>query len=163
MHLLDTSIVTALRVARAGQADPGITAWASGTARESLFISAVTLFELEAQAGQVARQDRSAGAAWRVWLDDHVMRAFGGRVLPVDAVVVRRAAQLDIVDERDALLAATALEHGYTLVTLRPRVFKPGRVKLFDPTGFMPETAVDDWRLAARAAPAWVKNLFVRS
>ncbi|MDB5679325.1 PIN domain-containing protein [Sphingomonas bacterium] len=163
MHLLDTPIVAALRNARAGQADPGITAWASGIARESLFISVITLHELEAQAGQVARKDRSGGAQWRAWLDDHVMRAFDGRVLSVDAAVVRRAAQLGYVDQRDGLLAATALEHGFTLVTLRPRAFKAARVKLFDPTGFVPETAVDDWRQAARAAPVWVKNLFVRS
>ncbi|MDB5676927.1 MAG: PilT protein domain protein [Sphingomonas bacterium] len=163
MHLLDTSIVAALRNARAGQADPGIAAWASGIVRESLFISAITLHELEARAGQVARKDRNGGAQWRVWLDDHVMRAFDGRVLPVDAAVVRRAAQLDYADQRDGLLAATALEHGFTFVTLRPRAFKMGRVKLFDPSGFLPETAVDDWRQAALAAPAWVKNLFVRS
>lgn len=163
MHLLDTPVVLALRKARSGGADAGMTAWASGVQRQSLFVSALTLHELEGQAAQVGRRDRGAGAQWRAWIDDHVMCAFDGRVLAVDAAVVRRAAQLDYRDQRDALLAATALEHGLTLTTLRPRAFKAGRVKTFNPVGFVPEAGVDDWRQAARAAPAWVKNLFVRS
>ncbi len=163
MHLLDTPVVLALRKARSGGTDAGMAAWASGVQRQSLFVSALTLHELEGQAAQVGRRDRGAGAQWRAWIDDHVMRAFDGRVLAVDAAVVRRAAQLDYRDQRDALLAATALEHGLTLATLRPRAFKAGRVKTFNPIGFVPEAGVDDWRQAARAAPAWVKNLFVRS
>jgi len=163
MHLLDTPVVIALRDARGGTADPGMTAWAKGMSRHSLFISAITLHELEGQAAQARRQDKAAGAQWRGWIDDQVMRAFDGRVLTIDASVVRRAAQLDYDDQRDALLAATALEHGFTLVTLRPRAFKAGRVKLFNPTGYVPETGVDDWRQAARAGPGWIKNLFVRS
>ena len=160
MHLLDTSVVLALRTARAGKADPGLTAWATSVARQSLFIGALTLHELEREA---ARQDKAGGALWRAWIDDQVMRAFSGRVLAIDAPVVRRAAQLPYDDQRDALMAATALEHGFTLVTLRPRAFRAGRVKLFNPTGYVPETGVDDWRQAARTGPAWIKNLFVRS
>jgi predicted nucleic acid-binding protein len=163
MHLLDTPVVAALRNARAGTAEPGLTAWASGVARESLFISAITLHELEEKAARARRENRSGGVQWRAWIDDHVMRAFDGRVVVLDAAVVRRAAQLDYGDQRDGLLAATALEHGFTLVTQRARAFRAGRVKVFDPTGFVPEAAVDDWRQAARAAPVWVKNLFVRS
>lgn len=159
MHLLDTPIVLALRNARDGTAEPGLTAWASGIARESLFISAITLHEIGEQA-RAARQDR---AQWRQWIDDHLMRAFDERVLPVDSAVVRRAGQLDHGGARDRLLAATALEHGLTLVTLRPRAFKASRAKTFDPTGFVPLTQIEDWRQAARAAPAWIKNLFVRS
>lgn len=162
MHLLDTPLVIALRNARAGQAEPGLTAWASGIARESLFISAITLHELE-ECARAAQPDRPTGALWRTWIDDHVMRAFDGRVLPVDIAVVRRAALIDRSDSRDGMLAATALEHGLTLATLRPRAFKASRVKTFDPTGFVSSPGVDDWRQAAQAAPAWIKNLFVRS
>ncbi|WP_343616190.1 PIN domain-containing protein [Novosphingobium sp.] len=163
MHLLDTPIVLALREARGGTADPGLTAWATGVSRQSLFISALILHELESEAVHVARQDKAAGAVWRAWIDDQVMQAFNGRVLSIDAPVVRRAAQLGYEDQRDGLLAATALEHGFTLVTLRPRAFRQGRVRLFNPLGYVPATGVDDWRQAARAGPAWIKNLFVRS
>ena len=163
MHLLDTPVVGALRDARAGTADPGIKSWALAVSRHSLFISAVTLHELEAMAARAGRQDRSIGMNWRAWIDDRVMRAFDGRILAVDAAVVRRSAQLHYDDSRDGLIAATALVHGLTLATLRPSAFKAGRVKLFNPAGYIPEASMDDWRHAARAGPAWIKNLFVRS
>ena len=157
MHLLNTPIVLALRHARDGRRDRGLSAWAAHAPRHSLFISALTLFELESYAAQ------DDSDLWRRWLDDHVMRAFDGRILAIDASVVRRATQLGYRDQRDGLLAATALEHGLTLATDRPRAFKAGRVKTFDPATYVHETSVEDWRQAARATPAWVKNLFVRS
>lgn len=163
MHLLDTPVVIALRDARTAPAGSGLIAWASGVVAQSLFISAITLHELEGEAARAMRRDRAAGAQWRSWLDDHVMRAFDGRVLGVDAAVVRRAAQLDYADQRDGLLAGTALEHGLTLVTLRPRAFKAGKVKLFNPSGYVAERDSDDWRQAARAAPVWIRSLFVRN
>jgi len=163
MHLLDTPVVVALRDARSGRADPALGAWASGVAPQSLFISAITLHELEDIAARAARRERAAGASWRTWLDDQVARAFDGRVLAIDAAIVRRAAALDYADQRDGLLAATALEHGLTLATLRPRAFKAGRVKTFDPSRYVADAGEGDWRQASRAAPAWIKGLFVRS
>jgi predicted nucleic acid-binding protein len=163
MHLLDTLVVIALRDARGGRADPGLTDWASGTAPQSLFISAITLHELEGIAARAMRKDRAVGALWRTWLDDQVARAFDGRVLAIDAAIVRRAAALDYADQRDGLIAGTALEHGLTLATLRPRAFKAGRVKLFDPSRYVVDAPDGDWRQASRAAPAWIKGLFVRS
>lgn len=163
MHLLDTPVVIALRDARNGRADPGLTAWASGTAPQSLFISAITLHELEGIAARAMRKDRATGSLWRAWLNDQVARAFDGRVLAIDAAIVRRAAALDYADQRDALIAGTALEHGLTLATLRPRAFKAGRVKLFDPSRYVVDARDGDWRQASRAAPAWIKGLFVRS
>ena len=163
MHLLDTSVVVALRDARSNRADPALNAWACGVTPQSLFISAITLHELEGMAARVSRKDRAAGASWRAWLDDQVTRAFDGRVLAVDAAIVRRAAALDYRDQREGLIAATALEHGLTLATLRPRAFKAGRVKTFDPSRFVAQAPQGDWRQASRAAPAWIKGLFVRS
>ena len=163
MHLLDTPVVIALRDARSGRADPALSAWASGVAPQSLFISAITLHELEGRAARASRKDRAAGASWHGWIDDQVMRAFDGRVLAIDSAIVRRAATLDYADQRDGLLAATALAHGLTLATLRPRAFKAGRVKLFDPSRYVADAPQGDWRQASRAAPAWIKGLFVRS
>jgi predicted nucleic acid-binding protein len=163
VHLLDTPVVVALRDARSGRADPALSGWASGVAAQSLFISAITLHELEGVATRVSRKDRAAGASWRAWLDDQVTRAFDGRVLAIDAAIVRRAAALDYADQRDGLIAATALAHGLTLATLRPRAFKAGRVKIFDPSRHVADAPEGDWRQASRAAPAWIKGLFVRS
>jgi predicted nucleic acid-binding protein len=115
-------------------------------------------------ATQVERQDKAAGAALRAWIEGPVMTAFDGRTRASDAAVVRRRARLPYSDARDGLLAATAIEHGLTLVTRHLAAFKAGRVKLFNPWGYTPEDADDaDWRQAARSGPVWLKNLFVRA
>jgi predicted nucleic acid-binding protein len=164
MYLLDTPIVFELRGARAGQAEPGLAAWAAGVARERLFLSAVTLVELEAAATRTARSDKAAGAALRGWIDNQVVPAFEGHILPLDAAVARRRGQLAIAETRDALFAATALEHGLTLVTRNLAAFKGARVKLFDPRGYQDDGVEEDvdWRAAARNGPLWLRNLFVR-
>ena len=165
MYLLDTGVVFELRKARAGRTDPAFAAWAAGLARQNLFISALTLLELDNGAARAARGDKAAGLALRAWIDNQVMAAFDGRILPVDAAVVRRRGQLPYADARDGLLAATAVEHGLTIATRTPAAFKAGRVKALNPWTYTPDAADDDgdWRLAAKAGPLWLKNLFVRA
>ena len=92
MFLLDTGIVLELRKAKAGQSDAGLAAWAAGLPRQKLFISALNLLEIESAAARLARKDRAAGLAVRDWIDTRVTPAFEGRVLPVDAAVVRHVA-----------------------------------------------------------------------
>lgn len=164
MYLLDTPIVFELRKARAGDTDPGLAGWAAGVARERLFVSAITLVELEAAAERTARSDKAAGAALRGWIDQQVVPAFEGHILPLDAAVARRRGQVPLADARDALFAATALEHGLTLVTRNSAAFKGARLKLFDPKGYQPDSIDEDgdWRTAARNGPLWLRNLFVR-
>lgn len=164
MYLLDTGIVFELRNAKAGRTDPGLAAWAASIAREDMFISALTLLELEDDAAQFERKDKAAGAALRAWIGEQVMRAFEGRILPVDAAIARRRGTLAYPGARDGLLAATALEHGLTLVTRNVAAFKAGRVKTFNPWGYLPAAEEDgDWRQAARTSSLWLKNLFVRT
>lgn len=165
MFLLDTEVVLELRKAKAGRTDPGLTAWASGAARQNLFISAIGLLEIETGAARAERRDKAAGLALRGWIDGQLVPAFEGRILPVDAAVVRRRAQLPYADPRDGLIAATALEHGLTLATRNLAAFKAGRVKLFNPWGYKPEAMEDDgdWGQLAKSGPLWLKNLFVRS
>ena len=164
MYLLDTPVVLELRKAKAGRTDAGLATWAAGVSRQNLFLSALSLLELENSAARLDRPDKAGAAALRSWIADQVMPAFEGRILPVDAAVVRRRAQLALTDTRDALLAASAIEHGLTLVTRQTTAFKGCRVKLFNPWGYTPEDEDDgDWRQAARTGPVWLKNLFVRA
>jgi toxin FitB len=165
MFLLDTGIVLELRKAKAGQADAGLMAWASGIPRQKLFISALNLLEIENAAARLGRKDRAAGLVVRAWIDERVMAAFEGRVLAVDAAVVRRRAQLPYANTRDGLLAATALEHGLTFVTHRVSAFRAGRVKLLNPSGYVaqPTEEDEDWSLGAHAGHQWLKNLYVRT
>ena len=166
MYLLDTGVVLELRKARAGHADPGLAAWASTIARQKLFISALTLLEIENAAARLGRKDRAAGLVVRAWIDNHVVPAFEGRVLPVDVAIVRRRAQLPYANTRDGLLAATALEHGLTFVTRKVTAFRAGRVKLLNPSGYSAQPATEDeedWGQAAQAGHLWLKNLYVRA
>jgi toxin FitB len=166
MYLLDTGVVLELRKARAGQSDPGLAAWAATIARQKLFISALTLLEIEGAAARLGRKDRAAGLVVRQWIDNHVVPAFEGRVLPVDVAVVRRRAQLPYANTRDGLLAATALEHGLTFVTRKVTAFRAGRVKLLNPSGHGTQPATEDeedWGQAAQAGHLWLKNLYVRA
>jgi predicted nucleic acid-binding protein len=164
MYLLDTLIAFELRTARAGDADPGLTAWAAGVARERLFLSAISLVELEATVARTGQRDKAGGAALRSWIDDQLVPAFEGHILALDAAVARRRGQLALADTRDALFAATALEHGLTLVTRNAPAFKGTRVKLFDPRDYRASDEEDtDWRSAVRNSAAWLRNPFVRS
>ncbi|MBO9713952.1 PIN domain-containing protein [Sphingomonas sp.] len=166
MFLLDTPVVFELRKARAGRTDAGLARWAAGVARTRLFLSALSLVELENAAARIGKRDREAVAPLRSWIDQQLIPAFDGRILPIDAAVARRRAAMSQAESRNALLAATAIEHGLTLVTRDVAAFKGGRVKLFNPWGYTPDAAEDEdeeWDRAGRAGPLWLRNLFVRA
>ncbi|QCO00222.1 type II toxin-antitoxin system VapC family toxin (plasmid) [Azospirillum argentinense] len=134
MFLLDTNAISELR--RPARANPGLLAWAGGVPPADLFISAITLFEIELGAGQVGRRDAAQGAVLRSWIDTQVMPAFRGRILPVDAEVAQRCATLHVPDPRpqgDSLIAATALVHRLTVVTRNVRDFEPMGIPLLNP------------------------------
>ena len=98
MFLLDTNVVSELR--RAERAAPAVLAWARTTQAAELFISSITVLELERGVMQLERRDPRQGAMLRAWLDTQVMPAFEGRVLAVDAAVARRCAAVHVPDPR---------------------------------------------------------------
>lgn len=162
MYLLDTAVIAELRRAKARRTSEGLVNWAAGTDRTQLFLSVISLLELQSGAARLARRDKAAGAAVGAWIADQILPAFAGRLLAVDAPIVRRRAKVPIADDRDGLLAATALEHGLTLVTRETAAFKGVKLKLLDPWNFDEGDAEDDWQQAGRSSPLWLKNLFVR-
>lgn len=120
MFVLDTNVVSELRKVRSGRANPGVVEWAERVPSAALFISAITLHELEHGVLLLERSDPAQGALLREWLDHSVAAAFRDRVLPVDEQVARRAAALHVPDPapfRDSLIGATALVHDMTIVT----------------------------------------------
>jgi hypothetical protein len=136
MFVLDTNVVSELRKAKARKADRNVTAWAAAQPTASLFVSVVTLLELETGILLLERRDPKQGGVMRTWMEHHVMSAFAGRVLPVDTAVALQCARLHVPDpraERDALVAATALVHGMTVVTRNISDFEPTGVPLLDP------------------------------
>lgn len=163
MFLLDAEVLFDLRHARADGEGAALAGWAQRTSRQSMFLSALSIIELENAAALAARQSKAAGAAWRGWIDGQLLPAFEGRVLPVDLPVARRRAALALDGDRDALLAATALEHGLTLVTYRTPAFRAAKVKLLDPSSLSAHSGNEgDWREAARGRSPWIRNLFIR-
>ena len=136
MFVLDTNVISELRKAKSGKADQNVAKWAANLPPSSLFLSAITIMELETGILLVERRDPAHGAVLRSWLDDHVLPAFADRVLPVDVVVAQRCASLHVPDprsDRDALIAATALVHGMTVVTRNVADFEPTGVRILDP------------------------------
>jgi toxin FitB len=136
MFLLDTNVVSELRKAKSGKANAGVTGWARGVPAGSLFLSAITVLELETGVLLLERRDPQQGSLVRSWLDSHVMPAFAGRILSVDTAVALQCARLHVPDrcsERDALIAATALVHGMTVVTRNVGDFERTDVSLLNP------------------------------
>ena len=136
MYLLDTNVVPELRKIRAGKADSHVTAWANSIDAADLYVSVISIQELEIGVLLAERRDPSQGAVFRAWLDNHVLPAFSGRILSVDCAVAMRSARLHVPDPcpvRDGLIAATALVHGMTVVTRNVADFKPTGVATLNP------------------------------
>ncbi len=136
MYLLDTNVVSELRKAKTGKIDKNIMAWADSVSAQSLFLSAITIMELETGVLLIERRDPTHGAILRSWLDTHVLPAFTGRILPVDTAVAQCCAKLHVPDprsDRDALIAATAFVHGMTVVTRNVDDFVATKVDILNP------------------------------
>lgn len=136
MFILDTNVVSELRKIRLGRADPQVALWADSVDSVDLYVSAITVQELEIGVLLAERRDPRQGALFRAWLDNHVLPAFAGRILPVDTAVALRSAKLHVPDPRpvrDCLIAATALVHGLTVVTRNTVDFEATGVPLLNP------------------------------
>ena len=136
MFLVDTNVVSELRKVGDGKADANVVAWLSGVDAGKLYVSAITLMEIEVGILRVERRDGAQGARLRSWMTHHVLPEFLDRTLPVDAAVALRCASLHVPDprgERDALIAATALVHSMTVVTRNVADFEATGVPLLNP------------------------------
>ncbi|WP_336800073.1 type II toxin-antitoxin system VapC family toxin [Kaistia sp. MMO-174] len=139
MFILDTNVVSELR--RPERSDPNVQSWIAGQAPAALFLSAVTVLELEIGARRMARKDARQGAVLTSWVERQVLPFFEGRILPIDVPVALRCAPLHVPDrrnDRDAYIAATALVHGMTVVTRNIDDFDETGVPLINPWQELP-------------------------
>lgn len=136
MYVLDTNVVSELRKVQAGKANSNVAAWTESVDAADLFVSAITILELELGVLSIERKDATQGVLLRAWMEQHVLPEFAGRTLPVDTAVAQRCARLHVPDkrgERDALIAATALVHGMTVVTRNVADFQATGVTILNP------------------------------
>lgn len=136
MYLLDTNVVSELRKLRSGKADLNVVAWAAGVDASQLFVSAITILELQLGVLSIERKDVRQGALLRTWFEAQVLPEFAGRTLAIDTAVALRCAGLHVPSrrsERDALIAATALVHVMPVVTRNVADFESTGVSLINP------------------------------
>ena len=134
MFLLDTNYLSELR--KKSRADPNVVAWSRAHRDADSFISIMTIFEIEKGILRLLRRDLIQSRILREWLDGALVPEFAGRLLDVTLPIARRAAALHVPDPRpdnDALIAATALVHGLTIITRNTADFAPMGVPTLDP------------------------------
>ena len=131
MYLLDTNVVSELRRPRPHK---GVSEWIGGVPADRLFLSAVTVGEIQAGIEITRGRDAAKAEDLASWLD-RVVAGYG--VLPMDAAAFREWARLkhgkpDAMIE-DAMIAATAKVRGFTVATRNVRDFRVFGVDIFDP------------------------------
>ncbi|MGN1038601.1 MAG: type II toxin-antitoxin system VapC family toxin, partial [Mailhella sp.] len=134
MYLLDTNVVSELR--KGSRADSNVLAWAEGISSHEMFLSVISIMELRMGILSLARRDTRQADILSHWLDNSVIPAFAGRILPVDLPVANQCAILHVPDprsDRDALITATALTHGMTVATRNLKDFRATGVPLVNP------------------------------
>ncbi|MDA8230843.1 MAG: type II toxin-antitoxin system VapC family toxin [Magnetospirillum sp.] len=132
MYLLDTVVLSELRKRERATS---VVRWLGDKPATSLFLSAVTIGEIERGIVRQRAKDAAFAEALEAWLNV-TLRTFEDRILPVDAAVARRWGQMSARignDGADLLIAATALEHGLTVATRNLRHFEPTGVAVVDP------------------------------
>lgn len=136
MYLLDTNVISELRKAKSKNINPEVAKWAKNVSVSSLFLSIITILELETGILSVERRDASQGAILRTWMDSHVLTVFSERILYLDVAIAQRCAKLHVPDpksDRDAIIAATALVHGLVVVTRNIKDFEQTGVEILNP------------------------------
>jgi len=136
IYLLDTNVVSELRKAKTSKANKNVMRWVASVPSNRLFISVITVLELEMGILSLERKDEKQGKVLRQWFSNHVLPTFQDRILEINTPIALRCAKLHVPDpksERDAMIAATALNHGMTIATRNTQDFKNSGVHLLNP------------------------------
>lgn len=139
MFILDTNVLSELRAGKRNQS-PSVRKWAAQVRPEQMFLTSISVFEIEAGIRRLERLTPPQGEMIRHWFDT-VRGHFSGRVLPFSEQAALICARLHIPDPmamNDSMIAAIALEHGFTVVTRNTRDFESSGVGLIDPWAYGP-------------------------
>ena len=133
MFLIDTDVLSALR---RRERYPQVARWMSRQRAADLYLSVVSIGEIERGVVRQQRSNPDFARAQALWLDS-VITLYGEHILGVNLAIARRWGQLSARlgnDSADLLVAATALEHGLAVVTRNVRHFQPTGVEVVDPS-----------------------------
>ena len=133
MFLIDTDVLSALR---RRERYPQVARWMSRQRAADLYLSVVSIGEIERGVIRQQRSNPDFARTLALWLDS-VITLYGEHILGVNLAIARRWGQLSARignDSADLLVAATALEHGLSVVTRNVRHFEPTGVGVIDPS-----------------------------
>jgi predicted nucleic acid-binding protein len=134
MFLLDTDVLSASR--RPEKAAQGLASWVARTSPRSMFLSAVSILEIKIGALRLFGRDQVRAAELEAWIGGLVLASFEGRILPFDEKTALQCAHFHVPTtppERDAMIAATAVQHRLIVVTRNIRDFQRWGVPLLNP------------------------------
>ncbi|OED39326.1 twitching motility protein PilT [Chromatiales bacterium (ex Bugula neritina AB1)] len=135
MIILDTNVVSELRKEANNRCEPKVSLWAATIDISNTYLSVITVLEIELGIRQISRRDNEQATKLQTWFDQ-LMRLYDKRLMPVDKKVAMRAASLHVPDpkpERDAIIAATALAHGFSLATRNTKDFETLNLAIINP------------------------------
>jgi len=136
MWLLDTNVISEMRKLYTGRADASVERWAASTFVGQMYLSTMTVFEIETGIVRLRRKDKFQADILHDWLHNRVLPEFGRRVIAVDTDIALRCAGLHATADKsdhDSFIAATALVHGFTVATRNVKDFVPMGVKVLNP------------------------------
>jgi predicted nucleic acid-binding protein len=141
MYLLDTNVISEMRKdsrtkASSAEMDRRVKKWVKSVSHSDLYLSVISILELERGFYLLSRRDPAQADVIRAWVHARVLPSFAGRVLSVDLAVAQRCAAFsaqDPIELRDSLIAGTALVHGMVVVTRNVRHFAITGATVLDP------------------------------
>lgn len=135
-YLLDTNVVSELRKVGSGKANKAVARWSSELNAGDLYLSVISLHEIEIGVLQKERRDKAQGSVLRRWMTERLLPAFRGRILPVTQDIALTASAWHVPVTRsfqDSLIAATAAVHNLTVATRNVQDFRPFDCRIHDP------------------------------
>lgn len=136
MYILDTNVLSEFRRLTLGRGNKAVGQWAGTVSPASMYLSSITIFEVDLGIQSLALRDAAGAANIRQWLNSYVLKEFANRILPFDVNEARVCAGFSAGRTRpfrDMLIAATASHAGFSLVTRNTKDFEGLPVPLLNP------------------------------
>ncbi|MDO4683736.1 MAG: type II toxin-antitoxin system VapC family toxin [Lautropia sp.] len=136
MYLLDTNVISELRKAEKGRADPQVMQWFRSVKTRDTWLSVISLVELKIGILRLGRRDPTAAQGLNDWFEHRLLPAYQDRILTLDFHAAMLCAALHIPDKsplNDAYIAAIAKAHHLSVVTRNTQDFERFDVGLLNP------------------------------